>query len=245
MVSWRRSITLLLAAAFAVGASACGNEEPDLENGKRLYTGELAEGQKKPTDNYQPCAACHSLARANQTSSAGPDLDEAFATARRDGMSERTIQGVVENQIAAPRRNSSMPADLVTGDDARDVAAYIASVAGEPGEDKGLLADIGAPQNTKPIVAEDGVLTIPAVESGAARFESSRAEAEAGAIELVMPNPSPVGHNIAIAGDEVGAVVGEGGVSRITVNLRPGEYEFLCTVPGHAEGGMTGTLTVK
>ena len=245
MVSRRRSTTLLLAAALAVGASACGKEEPDLENGKRLYTGELAEGQGKPEPNYQPCGACHALARANQTATAGPDLDEAFATARRDGMSERTIQGVVENQISAPRRNSSMPADLVTGDDARDVAAYIAAVAGEPGEDKGLLAEIGAPQNTKPIVAEGGVLTIPAVESGSNRFESSRAEAEAGSVEFVMPNPSPVRHNIALAGGEAGEVVGNGGESRFTANLKPGEYEYLCTVPGHAEGGMKGTVTVK
>ena len=231
----------MLAAALAVGAGACGNEEPDLENGKRLFTGELEE--KRP--GYQPCGVCHALARASTTTTAGPDLDEAFATARRDGMNERTIQGVVANQIEAPRKNSSRPAELVTGDDARDVAAYIAAVAGEPGEDKGVLAEIGQPQNTKPIVAKDGVLTIPAVESGASRFESTRAIAEAGSIEFVMPNPSPVQHNIALAGGEAGEVVGTGGESRFTANLKPGEYEYLCTVPGHAEGGMKGTVTVE
>jgi plastocyanin len=118
-------------------------------------------------------------------------------------------------------------------------------VAGEPGEDRGLLAEIGRPQNTKPIIAEGGVLTIPADETGASRFASSKAEAEAGQVELVMPNPSPVQHNIALAGGEVGQVVGTGAESRITANLKAGEYEFLCTVPGHAEGGMKGTLTVK
>jgi mono/diheme cytochrome c family protein len=240
MGSWRRIFVLLLAAVLAVGASACGNEEPDLENGKRLFTGEGVNRK-----GYQPCGACHALARANTTNTAGPDLDEAFATARRDGMNEQTFQGVIHDQINSPRKNSSMPADLVTGDDARDVAAYIASVAGEAGEDKGLLADIGRPQNTKPIPAEGGVLTMPAAESGATRFASTNATAEAGQLEIVMPNPSGSPHNIALAGGEVGAVVGQGGESKISVDLKPGEYEYLCTVPGHADGGMKGTLKVE
>jgi mono/diheme cytochrome c family protein/plastocyanin len=241
MGSWRRILVSLVVAALAVGATACGSsEEPDLENGKRLFTG---EGIKRK--GYQPCGACHALARANTTNTAGPDLDEAFATARRDGMNEETFQGIIHDQIDAPRKNSSMPADLVTGDDARDVAAYIASVAGEPGDDRGRLAAIGRPQNTKPIPAEGGVLTMPADESGATRFASTNATAEAGSLEIVMPNPSGSPHNIALAGGEAGQVVGQGGESRIEVNLKPGEYEYLCTVPGHADGGMKGTLKVE
>ncbi len=244
MVSRRRIPTLFVAAALVAGATGCGQEEPDLENGKRLYTGQLAEGQKRPAD-YQPCGACHALARAGTTGTAGPDLDEAFATARRDGMNERTIQGVVEDQINSPRKSSSMPADLVTGDDARDVAAYIASVAGEPGEDRGLLATIGVKQNTKPIAAENGVLQMPADETGGLAFASSRATAEAGPLELVMPNPSPIQHNIAIKGGPTGPVVGTGGESRVNNDFQPGEYEYVCTVPGHEAGGMKGVLTVE
>ena len=36
-----------------------------------------------------------------------------------------------------------------------------------------------------------------------------------------------------------------GGVSKVTVDLKPGEYAFYCSVPGHREGGMEGKLTVK
>ena len=55
-------------------------------------------------------------------------------------------------------------------------------------------------------------------------------------------------HNIAIEGngvDEEGQVVQNGGVSRVEVDLKAGEYTFFCSVPGHREGGMEGTLPVK
>jgi uncharacterized cupredoxin-like copper-binding protein len=40
-------------------------------------------------------------------------------------------------------------------------------------------------------------------------------------------------------------VVQGGGVSNFTVTVKPGKYQFYCTVAGHREGGMEGTLTVK
>jgi mono/diheme cytochrome c family protein len=246
MVNWRRSPIFLVAAALAVGASACANstQNADLENGKRLFTGEIPKNAK-PTMKYQPCGACHALARANTKSTAGPDLDAAFMAARRDGMTEQTIDGIVKHQIGFPRRNSAMPADLVTGDDASDVAAYIASVAGEPGEDQGQLASIGAPVNSKPIPAKNGVLEMDANPQGKLAFASTMANAPAGPLQIVMKNPSSLQHDISIQGGGKGPVVGQGGTSRFTANLKPGKYTYLCTVPGHADGGMKGTLTVK
>ena len=90
------------------------------------------------------------------------------------------------------------------------------------------------------------VVQIPAAKKGLA-FAKEKARATAGEITLRMPNPSPVEHNIAL--DEParaeGEVVGEGGTSEITVNLTPGTYQYYCSVPGHREGGMVGTLTVE
>jgi uncharacterized cupredoxin-like copper-binding protein len=60
-----------------------------------------------------------------------------------------------------------------------------------------------------------------------------------------MKNPSPIEHDIAIEGDGKGPVVGNGGTSQFKTTLKPGKYTFLCTVPGHADGGMQGELTVK
>lgn len=124
----------MLAAAFVALASGCGSDEgADLGNGKRLFTG---EGQ---------CGSCHVLARAGTKSSIGPDLDAAFDQARADGLGEATIASVIRNQIESPRNSSAMPADLVSGDDLRDVAAYVAAAAGQPGEDAAGAGELDAP----------------------------------------------------------------------------------------------------
>jgi plastocyanin len=80
------------------------------------------------------------------------------------------------------------------------------------------------------------------------RFSKSALEAPAGEVTLVMENPSPLEHNIAVRGDgldEKGKIVGQGEESEVTVDLEPGEYEFYCSVPGHEDAGMKGTLTVS
>jgi mono/diheme cytochrome c family protein len=213
--------------------SACGREDPpDLVNGKTLFIGEGT------------CGSCHTLARADTKGTQGPDLDAAFAQGRADGMNAETVEGIVHRQIGFPRRNSIMQPDLVEGDDARDVAAYVAQVAGIPGEDTGALAEVGVKEGGT-ATAKAGVLQIDADESGALAFTASKATAPPGKIKLVMENPSPIDHNIALEGGPEGPVVGNGGTSEIETTLKPGKYVFLCTVPGHADGGMKGDLTVK
>ena len=111
-----------------------------------------------------------------------------------------------------------------------------------------------AAEPTPPPVAEppppappaETTLENPADESQL-RFQRSTLEAPAGTITLVMENPSAIEHNIAVRGgdvDEQGEVVGQGDESTVTADLEPGEYEFYCSVPGHEEAGMEGTLTV-
>ena len=229
-----RTLAALLAAGFALVAAGCGEEEPDLANGKKLFAG---EGQ---------CGSCHALARANTKSTVGPDLDKAFAQVVNDGMERSTIEGTVENQIAYPRRSSVMKPGLVEGQDAKDVAAYVAYAAARPGKDSGLLAAAGQPKKGPPIDAKAGKLTIPADPTGALAYTSDKANAPPGAITIDSPNESPIQHNIALKpGGPVGPVVGSGGVSTIKFTLKPGTYTFYCSVPGHEAGGMKGTLTVR
>ncbi len=84
----------------------------------------------------QKCGSCHTLADAGTSGKVGPNLDDGFRRAREDGMTEATVRQVVRGQIAFPVTNPvtgspGMPADIVTGQDANDVAAYVAAIAGQ------------------------------------------------------------------------------------------------------------------
>lgn len=130
----RRSVPASAVAAVAVlGAlgAGCGAREgtADLVNGKAQFV--------------QRCGSCHVLERAGTAGKTGPNLDEAFGPSRRDGIGSGTIAGVTHEQILYPGSDSPMPAKLVEGDDARDVAAYVGKVAGLTGQDEGALATAG------------------------------------------------------------------------------------------------------
>jgi plastocyanin len=80
-------------------------------------------------------------------------------------------------------------------------------------------------------------------------YTTTSATAKAGNVTVDFTNPSAIGHDVAIessGGETVGKteIVTEGSGSA-SVNLKPGTYKFFCTVPGHREAGMEGTLTVK
>lgn len=195
----------------------------------------------------QKCGSCHKLARADTNGVTGPNLDEAFQQARRDGYPRDTIRGIVLKQILLANPTSVMPAKLVTGSDARDVASYVAEVAAESGKDSGALANAVPTVNKKVVSAQGGKLEIDAVPSGQLAYVASGAKAKAGKLTITMKNASSTGHNIALKGagvNQAGPVVAGGKTSTITVPVKPGKYTFFCTVPGHEQGGMKGTLTV-
>jgi cbb3-type cytochrome c oxidase subunit III len=132
-------VRLLLAAlaglAVAVGLSACGtggkvSSSANAQNGKAVF--------------QQKCAGCHALEAVGSTATIGPNLDDAFAQARADGYKESAIANIVHDQIRYPGQYSTsqndpnylkanMPANLVRGSDAEDVAAFVAANAGVSG----------------------------------------------------------------------------------------------------------------
>jgi plastocyanin len=96
--------------------------------------------------------------------------------------------------------------------------------------------------------AGGGTLEFAAAESGLA-YSSDTAEAKAGKVTVSFDNPQPIAHDVAIedaSGKEIANTeLVTDGSDTTTADLKPGTYTFFCTVPGHREAGMEGTLTVK
>lgn len=229
-----------ITATAAVALAGCGSDikgdRADLVHGKQLFV--------------QRCGACHTLSRAGTRGTVGPDLDDAFAQSLADGFERSIVRGVVERQILHPSRSSQMPAKLVTGQSAVDVASYVADAAAKPGEDTGALAAAVRAVSQRTASAQGGRLEIDADPNGQLAYVVSSATAPAGMLAIDSRNAASIPHDIALEspdGRELaeGPDVSGGGVSSISVDLRPGRYTFYCSVPGHREGGMEGTLTVR
>jgi mono/diheme cytochrome c family protein len=141
-------------AAAALLAAGCGTGGVASSSGQRPDTQAGAELFK--TD----CGSCHTLSAAGTSGTIGPNLDNAFAASVKEGYPQSSIENLVLDQIrlgsgqvdkaytsskyyvdhclpphSAQCLTPSMPANIVTGQDAVNVAAYVASVAGQQGYD--------------------------------------------------------------------------------------------------------------
>jgi plastocyanin len=234
----RAALAALATTGAVVALSACstepdGGKSADVINGKALFVGK--------------CGACHVLNRAQTKGTTGPNLDQAFQQALKDGMKRSGIRGAVHGWILHPNVNGVMPAKIVTGDDAYDVAAYVALSVAATGKETGILAQTGKPAGSgKPAVEKsDGTLEVDADPSGQLAFVTTAAQGKPGEITVKMANKSGTPHDIVIDGKGKGEVVQNGGVSQFKASFTAGTYTFYCSVPGHRQAGMQGKLTVK
>ncbi len=123
-----RIATLMAGALIVVALGGCSVKHAN---------GNLVSGKKLFASN---CGSCHTLARANTTGSVGPNLDDSFRQDRVDGVKSTSIAGLVAYWIQFPNTQGRMPAMLVKGQEAQDVASYVAAAAAVPGKDTGALA---------------------------------------------------------------------------------------------------------
>jgi plastocyanin len=79
-------------------------------------------------------------------------------------------------------------------------------------------------------------------------YDTTRLSSKPGKVTIDFTNPSALEHDVAIEADgkEIAGseLIAESKTS-VSTELAPGTYTFFCTVPGHREAGMEGTLTVK
>jgi plastocyanin len=97
--------------------------------------------------------------------------------------------------------------------------------------------------------AGGATLSFEADPNGGLAYTSTEETAKAGKTTIEFNNPQPLTHDVVIedsSGEDVAEteLIAEAEDST-TANLKPGTYTFYCSVPGHREAGMEGTLTVK
>lgn len=94
-----------------------------------------------------------------------------------------------------------------------------------------------------------GTVEITADPDGGLSYEEDSVETQAGSVTITLVNESPVPHDVRIedsSGEELGGTdVITNDTAEATVELEAGEYTFFCSVPGHRQAGMEGTLTAN
>ena len=204
----------MLGLVAALGLAACGdtvgysNGTGDKIRGKELFT--------------KGCGSCHTLADAGTTGKIGPNLDYAFVQSRIDGLGEDTILQVVRGQIAYPVTTPStgapgMPANIYEGQDAEDVASYVASVAGLDAEGN-PINPANPPKPTPPGGGTDGKAIF-----ASAGCSGCHTLAAAGASGTVGPNLDDAKPSKALAIDRI--TNGRGGMPSFKGQLSEAQIE--------------------
>ena len=92
-------------------------------------------------------------------------------------------------------------------------------------------------------------VSLEANPEGQLEYNTKSLSAKAGKVSVDFTNSAALPHNVTIessSGEKVGATpTFSGGSKSVAVTLKPGTYKFFCSVPGHRQAGMEGTLTVK
>lgn len=100
-----------------------------------------------------------------------------------------------------------------------------------------------------PVSGAGSSLSLSANPSGQLEYSTKTLTANAGKVSIDFTNMSPLGHNVTLensSGQTLGATpTFQGGSKTLTLDLKPGTYKFFCSVPGHRQAGMEGTLVVK
>ena len=191
----KRALPFLAVALLLAGCGTGGKAE--------THGTDVASGQKLFTSS---CGGCHTLAAAGTSGTIGPNLDDAFGPSRKQGFKQSTIQNVVLDQIrvaAAP-----MPRNIVKGQDAQDVAAYVASVAGT-----------GATTSQKPLsqLGTDGKAIVQQACSSCHTLAAAGIHGTIGPnLDQLKPSEAIVQHQVEVGGGVMPAFKGKLSAAQIT-----------------------------
>jgi cytochrome c6 len=224
-------------AAAAVALAACGT-------GGYVEGGSQGNGRQLFLDST--CDDCHTLADAGSDSTIGPNLDDAFAQARADGMTTDTFRQVVAQQIKYPITETSTgmpgmpgPSDtLPECDDVEDgafcvrdreqaisdIAAYVAAVAGT-----------GRPPPEEPDEPSDEPVAVDGKSIFTDNCGSCHTLADAGTAGTIGPNLDESRPSKELAVDRV--TNGMGAMPSFEDTLNPQQIEAVAEYVSSAAGG--------
>ncbi|HEY8810599.1 MAG TPA: plastocyanin/azurin family copper-binding protein [Solirubrobacterales bacterium] len=143
---------------------------------------------------------------------------------------------------------------VLNGKDEQEArAAEVASAGEEFTEeekspvDSGEAEDAGKAKPEAKAKGPGGTLKLAADQTQIA-FDTTTLTSKPGKVTIDFDNPSALEHDVAIEQNGKQIAISETiakGKTSVSADLAPGTYTFLCTIPGHAEAGMEGTLTIK
>jgi plastocyanin len=124
------------------------------------------------------------------------------------------------------------------------------AACGGGGDDNNDTTAAATPATTAPAGGGGGSTVDISTPSGSTlAFDQKDATAKAGTVTIDFDNKQSLSHDVKVedsSGQELGGTdLVSSGTANATVDLQPGTYTFFCSVPGHREAGMEGTLTVK
>ena len=147
--------------------------------------------------------------------------------------------------LHAQDEEKAKAAELTKADEENEEAAADVPESGTEGQEE--AGGKGAEKPQAAAKGPGGTLQLKASPTEIA-YDTTQLSSKPGKVTIDFENPAAIEHDVAIEqnGKEIAKseLITEGKTS-VTADLAPGTYTFLCTVPGHAEAGMEGTLTVK
>jgi uncharacterized cupredoxin-like copper-binding protein len=126
------------------------------------------------------------------------------------------------------------------------LAAAVLLLAGCGGSSNASSSDTTTTETTA--TATGTTLDLAADPTGQLEYDKTSLEAPAGEVTIALTNDSSTPHDVAIEGNGVDVTsdtIDNGATTEVTADLKPGTYTFYCTIPGHEQAGMKGTLTIR
>ena len=130
------------------------------------------------------------------------------------------------------------------------LAAFVLSACGGDDEESTTAAESSTETDTGGSSSGGGgTIAVEADPSGELAFTETELTGTAGSNTVELTNDSSTPHDVVVedsAGSEVAATdTISGSTTTAEGEFEAGDYTFYCSVPGHAEAGMEGTITVE